>query len=92
MDDPEGTEWICNIVWDLLKEWEPPEMECEDDYTDDLCEFLMEEISEVLEEEDPDVAIEKRTNTLHGIPDILIHDRLVLEVKVSRKRANEIVS
>ena len=61
-------------------------MECEDDYTDDLCEFLVEEISEVLEEDDPDVMIEKRTNTLHGVPDFLIHDRLVLEVKVSSKK------
>jgi hypothetical protein len=27
IDDPEGTEWICNIVWDLLDDWEPPDMD-----------------------------------------------------------------
>jgi hypothetical protein len=87
MDDPEGTEWICNIVWDLLDDWEPPDMECEDDYTDHLFRYLRRAIGDVLEEDDPDVALEMRTGTLHGIPDILIHDRLVLELKVSSKKS-----
>lgn len=30
-EDPEGTEWICDIVWDLLDDWEPPGMDREDD-------------------------------------------------------------
>ena len=38
-DDPEGTEWICNIVWDLLDDWEPPDMECEDDYSEHLFRY-----------------------------------------------------
>lgn len=86
-DDPEGTEWICDIVWDLLDEWEPPDMECEDDYTDHLFRYLRRAIGDVLEEDDPDVSLEMRTGTLHGIPDILIHDRLVLELKVSSKKS-----
>lgn len=86
-DDPEGTEWICNIVWDLLDDWEPPDMECEDDYTDHLFRYLRRAIGDVLEEDDPAVSLEMRTGTLHGIPDILIHDRLVLELKVSSKKS-----
>jgi hypothetical protein len=86
-DDPEGTEWICDIVWDLLDDWEPPDMECEDDYTEHLFRYLRREIRKVLEHDDPDVALEMRTGTLHGIPDILIHDRLVLELKVTSKKS-----
>jgi len=48
--------------------------------------FLKREIEEELDEDEPDVGLEKRTGTLHGIPDILIHDRLVLEVKVASKK------
>lgn len=86
-EDPEGTEWICDIVWDLLDDWQPPDMDREDDYTGHLFRFLRREIGEVLEEGDPDVVIEMRTATVHGIPDILIHDRLVLELKVSSKKS-----
>lgn len=56
-------------------------------YTDHLFKFLRRGIGEALADEDPDVVIEKRTNTLHGIPDIVIHDRLVLELKVSSKKS-----
>jgi hypothetical protein len=35
-DDPEGTKWICEMIWDLLDDWQPPNFECEDNYTDDL--------------------------------------------------------
>ncbi len=86
-EDPEGTEWICDIVWDLLDDWHPPDMGCEDDYTNHLFKFLRREIGKVLEEDDPDVLLEMRTGTSHGIPDILIHDRLVLELKVSSKKS-----
>lgn len=44
-DDPEGVEWICDLVWNLLDEWEPPEYKREDDYTDDLVQFLRDELS-----------------------------------------------
>lgn len=86
-DDPEGTEWICDIVWDLLDDWHPPDLDCEDDYTEHLFRFLKREIAEILEEDDPDVSLQMRTGTLHGIPDILIHDRLVLELKVASKKS-----
>ena len=86
-DDPEGTKWICEVVWDLLDDWHPPEFECEDDYTEDLFRFLKREIGEELEDGDPDVSLEMRTGTLHGIPDILIYDRLVLELKVASRKA-----
>lgn|GEM_PF-1910114 len=85
--DQEGTEWICDIVWDLLDDWHPPDMEREDDYTDHLFKFLRREIGRALEEDDPDVSLEMRTGTAHGIPDILIHDRLVLELKVSSRKS-----
>lgn len=61
-------------------------MDCEDDYTNHLFKYLRRAISDVLEEDDPDVALVMRTVTLHGIPDILIHNRLVLELKVSSKK------
>ena len=46
-NDPEGTEWICNIVWDLVHDWRPPEMDCEDDYTEHLFRYLKREIGKV---------------------------------------------
>lgn len=45
-DDPEGVEWICDLVWDVLDDWEPAEYDREDDYTDDLVEFLRDELSD----------------------------------------------
>ena len=44
-DDPEGVEWICELVWGLLDDWELPDYEREDDYTDDLVQFLRDELS-----------------------------------------------
>ncbi len=43
-DDPDRAEWICGLVWDLLDGWEPPDFEREDEYTDDLAQFLREEL------------------------------------------------
>lgn len=85
--DPSGTLWICEFVWDLLSDSEPGEFECEDDYTQDLFEFLNEAIDDELEEGDPEVRIEMRRNTLHGVPDILINNQLVLELKVASKKS-----
>jgi hypothetical protein len=77
---------FSEMVWDLIADWHPPDYECEDDYTDDLLQFLKREIGEKLEEDDPDVTLEMRTGTLQRIPDILIYDRLVLELKVASKK------
>lgn len=86
-EDAEGTRWICEIVGKLLDDWEPGEFDCEDDYTEDLFEFLSEEIGEELEEGDPKVKLTMRTGTTHGIPDMLIYDRLALELKVSSRKS-----
>ena len=34
--DPSGTQWICELIWDLLNDWEPGEFDCEDDYAE-IC-------------------------------------------------------
>lgn len=88
-DDPEGVEWICGLVWDLLDDWEPPEYENEDDYTDDLVEFLREELSGERGEDGRRISVIKRTRTFCGIPDILIDDRLVLELKVDPRETEK---
>jgi hypothetical protein len=67
-------------VSEILDRWEPPDFEYEDDYTEDLFEFLDAEL-------DDDIEIELRTRTTRGLPDILIDDRLVLELKVEPKKA-----
>jgi hypothetical protein len=81
-DDPEGVEWICELVWGLLDDWEPPDYEREDDYTDDLVQFLRDELSSERGDDGRRIGVTKRTKTYCGIPDILIDDRLVLELKV----------
>jgi hypothetical protein len=88
-DDPEGVEWICSLVWDLLDDWAPPEYEYEDDYTDDLVAFLREGLRDERGDDDRRICIIKRTKTFRGIPDILIDDRLVLELKVNPKETEK---
>ena len=51
-DDPAGCRWICDLIWDLLDDWEPEESEREDDYTDDLVEFLRNGLRDVRVEDD----------------------------------------
>lgn len=82
-DDPEGVEWLCDLIGDLLDEWEPCQYETEDEYTDALYRYLNREVSRCLEEDDPGVTVESRTSTSHGVPDILMNDTLVLELKVN---------
>ncbi|MFY9910735.1 MAG: hypothetical protein WCF22_21945 [Candidatus Sulfotelmatobacter sp.] len=88
-DDPEGVAWICNLVWDLLDDWEPPDYEREDDYTDDLVQFLRDELSCERGEDGRRISVTKRTKTYCGIPDILVDDRLVLELKVDPKETEK---
>jgi hypothetical protein len=85
-DDPEGVEWLCNLIGDLLEDWEPHHYSTEEKYTEALCRYLDREIPDALEENDPDVTVEMRTSTLYGIPDILINDSLVLELKVNPEK------
>jgi len=82
-EDPGGCEWLCDVIWDLLEDWESEDCESEDDYTDDLVGYLRRELRNV---EAPDdgrrIRVEKRVRTDLGIPDIIIDDRLVLELKL----------
>lgn len=78
-DDPDGVKWLCDLVRDLLNDWRPREYPRENDYTRALFRYLERELPE-------DVDIEMRTATLRGIPDILIDDRLVLELKVNPEK------
>src|SRR5271168_4264780 len=85
-DDPEGVEWLCNFIGDLLDDWEPRHHTTEDEYTEALYRYLNHELPGALEEGDPDVTVELRASTLYGIPDILINDSLVLELKVNPEK------
>ncbi len=88
-DDPSGVEWICDLVWDLLDDWEPPDYEREDDYTDDLVQFLRHEVRGERGEDGRRISVIKRTKTFCGIPDILVDDRLVLELKVDPRETEK---
>lgn len=85
-DDPEGVKWLCNLIGDLLDDWEPRHYDREDDYTEVLYRYLSRELGDALEEDDPDVTLEIRPSTAYGVPDILINDRLVLELKVNPQK------
>jgi|SRR5580704_2732655 hypothetical protein len=78
-EDPDGCRDLCRTVSEILNRWEPPFFEYEDDYTEDLLTFLSEEL-------DDDIEVEMRRKTSRGLPDILIDDRLVLELKVEPKK------
>jgi hypothetical protein len=93
-DDPDGVKEVCNTFGPLLDEWEPEEFETEDDYVQDLFDYLVddtdetEDEDETEEEEETDFEIEMRPSTPEGQPDILIHDRLAIEVKVDLSKAD----
>jgi hypothetical protein len=82
-EDPDGCAWLCELVGDLLDDWEPEGCDSEDEYTDDLVEYLRANLEGV---EGPGdgrrIKVAKRTKTDVGIPDVRIDDRLVLELKV----------
>jgi hypothetical protein len=88
-DDPSGVEWICDLVWNLLDDWEPPDYEREDDYTDDLVQFLRHELRGERGDDGRRISVIKRTKTFCGIPDILVDDRLVLELKVDPRETEK---
>ncbi len=48
---------------------------------------MKRELPHALGQGDPSVSLEMRTSTSHGIPEILINDRLVLELKVNPNKA-----
>ena len=78
-DDSVGVATLCDEVGPILDEWQRQDYDCEDDYTDDLYQYLCDEYID-----DPESFadnIDLRPNTREGVPDILIDDRLVIEVK-----------
>lgn len=84
-DDPDGVATVCEEVAPILDDWEPEQYDCEDDYAYDLYQYLWHEYVD-----DPDSLAEDihlRPGTCEGVPDILIDDRLVLEVKRNLNKA-----
>jgi hypothetical protein len=82
-DDEAGCEWLCDLIWDFLDDWESEPCESEDDYTDDLVDYLRDEVLDVrAPDDDRRIKVEKRVRTEFGVPDVIIDDRLVLELKL----------
>ncbi len=78
-EDPDGVRAVCQEVSCLLDDWEPStECECEDDFTDDLANWLDENL---------DWEIEVRRPTCEGQPDIIIGDLLALELKIAPSKS-----
>ena len=74
-DDPEGVREICEGVADVLDKWKP-DVECEttNEFIFDLADYLKENI---------EWDVEIQPDTPHGLPSILLGDKLVLELKVN---------
>jgi len=66
-----------------LEDWTPRGYDTEDEYTEALFRYLDRAVAEELDEDDPDVEIELWPDTDEGKPDLLIDDRLALELKVN---------
>ncbi len=86
-DDPDAVEEVCNTIAPILDEWEPEQFETEDDYVENLFDYLVDETQEEDETDEDDFEIEMRPSTPEGKPDILIDDRLAIEVKVDLSKA-----
>jgi hypothetical protein len=86
-DDPEGVEWICELVGELLEDWTPRDYDREDEYTRALLRYLRRSISAELDDDDPEVEIELWPDTSEGRPDLLIDDSLALELKINPNKA-----
>lgn len=74
-DDLESAEAVYEEIGTLLDSWEPdPDCESEDDFTQDLADWL---------DEHTEWEIEVYPSTREGRPDILVGDILALELKRS---------
>lgn len=80
LDSPDDAESAFTEISELLDGWEPDtDCETEDDYTQDLGQYL---------DDNSEWEIEIYPNTPEGNPDILIGDLIALEVKI-RPNKNE---
>jgi hypothetical protein len=79
-DDPDGVAEICAEIGLILDNWEPEECDCEDDYVNNLYEYLAAETDDASESCVEDLYL--RPDTREGVPDVLIDDHLVIEVKL----------
>lgn len=75
MDYPEAAKEAYDEIGELLDDWEPDaDCETEEDYTQDLADYL---------DANTDWEVEIYPNTPEGKPDILIGDLIALELKVN---------
>ena len=83
-DDPQGLAQLCEEIAPVLDNWEPEGFEDEAGYVEDLYEYLCEEYID--NQDSYGDEIELRPDTREGIPDILIDDRLAIEVKINPRK------
>lgn len=82
-DDPEGVEWMCAFVGDLLQDWAPRGYDTEDEYAEALFRYLKRAVKREFDDDEANVEIELWPDTDAGKPDLLIDDLLALELKVN---------
>ena len=81
IDDPDSAEDVYDDIRELLDEWEPDsECESEDDFTQDLAEYL---------DQNTEWEIEVYPSTREGKPDILVGDLLALELKCDPSKGEQ---
>ena len=78
-DDPEGVEEVCETVGPVLDDWDPDDYDNEDSYVADLFKHLDANLPK-------DFDVEMFPSIREGKPDILIDDRLALELKVNPRK------
>lgn len=79
LESPEEAEEAYGEIGELLDEWEPdPNCESEDDFTQDLADYL---------ETNTDWEVEVCPDTPEGQPDILIGDLIALELKINPSKS-----
>jgi hypothetical protein len=79
-DNAEGVEEVCKTIAPILDEWEPDGYETEDEYVEDLFDYLVRVAP-------GDYDFEMFPSTHEGKPDILVDDLLAIEVKCDLSKA-----
>jgi hypothetical protein len=75
-EDPDHVEEVCTAIAPILDAWEPEDCSNENEFVEQLFDYLDAELPEGWD-------IEMCPATSEGKPDILIDDCLALEVKVN---------